>query len=376
MTVLHITSVHGRSDTRIFHRECVTLVEAGYRTLLIAPGEMDETVSGVRILGISKRPGRLGRALLTTWAAYRRALRTDAAVVHFHDPELIPVALLLRLRGRRVVYDVHEYYSEIIPLRVSPWLRPLVRVTAHLFLERAPLKLFDHLVFPTTLLRDEYAPAERSTVLYNYPRLGEGAPDVPARDRTVYDVIFTGTVSPFRARVMLDVARALSETRPDFRWLFVGIADATVAWAREHYPADFLERHIAFRSRVPYAEVLKYLSQSRVGYNYHPLEKRFEVAVPMKVYEYMLTGIPVVTSALPELTVVLEDGGDVVFPASDEVGDHVAAVAGLLDDSERAARIGEAGRRTVVDRLNWDVSEAPKLLALYERLTARGAETS
>jgi hypothetical protein len=45
---------------------------------------------------------------------YRKALALNAGICHFHDPELMPFGLLLKLHGRKVIYDVHEDYPDDI----------------------------------------------------------------------------------------------------------------------------------------------------------------------------------------------------------------------------------------------------------------------
>lgn len=366
--IVHLTSVHNSTDTRIFHRECRTLAKSGYDVVLIAPADCDYINENVQVRAIHLPAARMKRMAVVATSLFGKAIGENGVIYHIHDPELIPVGLLLRLSGKTVIYDVHEYFSEVIPIRFPKYLRWLIRPVMHFFLESAPLTLFDHLIFPTAALRDEYADADHATVLYNYPSLADSLPSpLPAAEKT-YDVVFVGTVSPFRLDIMLDIVRRLTTRRPAFRCLFLGISDASITWAKSNYDYEFLESHVVMKRRVPYEEVLVYLAASRIGYNYHPMEKRFEVAIPMKVYEYMLAGLPVVTSAFPELTKSLVGGKEVIFAASDDPEDHVRAIEYLLDNDIAAAELGAAGRCAVRERLNWEASEAPKLLSLYDRL--------
>src|SRR5215469_5500447 len=107
--VCFMTSVHMPFDVRIFHKECRSLARAGYPVTLIAcHGKQEEVVDDVRIRGIFKAAGRLSRMTLTPWTIAREAMRQNAQIYHFHDPELIPVGLFLRVLGKKVIYDVHE----------------------------------------------------------------------------------------------------------------------------------------------------------------------------------------------------------------------------------------------------------------------------
>src|SRR3954447_3791623 len=109
--VAHLTTLHPAFDNRVFLRECRSLARAGYEVVLVAPHEEAETVDGVRIRPVPKSRSRIDRLLRQGFRVYRCAVDEQADLYHFHDPDLLPWALLLRLRtGRPVVYDVHEDY--------------------------------------------------------------------------------------------------------------------------------------------------------------------------------------------------------------------------------------------------------------------------
>src|SRR5271163_2610143 len=106
--VVHMTSVHGALDPRIFRKECRSLARAGFAVTIIGPHSGDVVADSVQIKAIKQAHSRLARMTRTVWHIYQEARKQDADVYHFHDPELIPVGLLLRARGKSVVYDVHE----------------------------------------------------------------------------------------------------------------------------------------------------------------------------------------------------------------------------------------------------------------------------
>lgn len=54
--VCHVTSVHQRYDTRIFHKECTSLAKAGYDvTLLVADNKEPEIRNGEKIISVAVR---------------------------------------------------------------------------------------------------------------------------------------------------------------------------------------------------------------------------------------------------------------------------------------------------------------------------------
>ena len=368
--ICHLTSVHAATDARIFHKECKTLAQAGYEVVLIGPNPNSTMMDGVEIRAIPIAKNRITRRLFGIWHVFLKAFNERAAVYHLHDPELIPVGILLRLTRRaRVVYDMHEYYSEVRAAFSSRYTRRFWRSFWHLWLEALPVRYFDMTVFPTEALAGEFHRVRKSVTVLNLPTLEPG----PNSDAEVqpqrFDVVVVGTVSPPRMQFILQVAEELQVMRGNSKWLFLGLHPKAREWLlanTEH--SDLVNNHVAALERVPHTEVFQYLRSSRVGFNYHPPEKRFLVAIPMKVFEYMLAGIPAVSTALPELERLLSSGKNASLVYSGDPREYAEAIAALLTNPEMGQVIGLAGQRTITEQLNWEQTEAPKLLQAYREM--------
>ena len=367
-----LTSVHPPFDTRIFHKQAKTLVKAGYDVVLIAQHNAEEIVDGIRIVPLPKPKNRFERRTKVVWKLFRLALKEKADIYHLHDPELIPVGVILKLLGKKVIYDVHEYYSEVVPARVHVKTGyNLVRFITNVFIERIPSLIFDLLVFPTYSLEKEHNIPSKSLTLVNFPNVE----DIKKSDSYLnwetktFDIIHLGTVSPPRMKFMLDVATELSKSQKNFKWLFLGISKNTINWSRNNYSRTFLEEYITFLGSVPHLEALKYLGNCRIGFNYHPYEKRFLVAIPMKVFEYMLMALPVVTTALPELKRYLDNNIHALLIDSQDPIRYSETIKSLLDNSNEALAMGVRGKSLIMEKLNWEKTEAKKLLRAYENLT-------
>ena len=124
--VVHITTVHNPFDNRIFHRECKTLAAAGYEVVLLAEHSSDESHENLSIRALPSAGGRLARMSFGVWRAFRMAFAERAELYHFHDPELIPAGLLLRLlppHTRRTLLR-----RTLPPRRNDSQLRPLPQI--------------------------------------------------------------------------------------------------------------------------------------------------------------------------------------------------------------------------------------------------------
>src|SRR5436309_609095 len=87
--ICHFSSAHRGLDTRIFHKECVSLAKAGYDTHLVinaTTADVTEAAKcGVTVHLLEYAPGtsRFSRMVLQAWRCYKTAKKLDADLYHF-----------------------------------------------------------------------------------------------------------------------------------------------------------------------------------------------------------------------------------------------------------------------------------------------------
>jgi glycosyltransferase involved in cell wall biosynthesis len=360
-----LTTAHSVFDARIFHKQAKSLANAGYDITLIAQHIKNEVVDGVNIIALPNFFNRIRRfTYIPKVCEY--ALMQRAVIYHFHDPELIPVGYFIKsfLPSTKVVFDMHEDFPEL--MLTKPWLppilRPPMRNVMHI-IQRTACITFDAVITPTIPLSRKIRPAKKLVTIPNYPNV-EMFTCIKQAKR--YDVIHLGTISPFRLNFMFEVATNLVAMGYRVKWLFVGIADSSIEWAQQNLNPKIIDL-FHFIGRVPHAEVSRYLNQAKIGINYHPYEERFLVAIPMKLFEYMLCGLPCISSALPLVRDIILDGKTGYLVYSNKSSDFAKCIVYLLENSQLADSIGRNGRDLALEKYTWQKAEL-ELLKLYRDL--------
>ncbi|MDB5053878.1 MAG: hypothetical protein JWM44_1928 [Bacilli bacterium] len=368
--VCFLTSVHPLFDTRIFYKEACSLVAAGYDVTLIVPNDdLRETVlEGVKIIPLHKPVNRKERMMKTMWELWRKALEQKADLYHFHDPELMFIGLLLRIRGYKVIYDVHEdvpkqiKQKEWVPLR--HWVSFAYRV-----LEWSICRYFI-LVIAGAAYENQYPRGTKKALVQNFPllRIFPKADEELNRTQTI---VYLGGVTQMRGiDVVLEALHLIRLQGRQVQFDCIGpITDAYRSHLEQLCMKWKLKEQVTFYGRMKASDAYKIVSKAAVGVAILQPVSNYTESFPTKMFEYMALQIPVIVSNFPlyEKTVNEANCGTVIDPQ--DAHSLAAQIIHYLDQPENARQLGINGRKAVETRFNWSVEES-KLLKLYQDVFA------
>ncbi|MGD9780912.1 MAG: glycosyltransferase family 4 protein [Kiritimatiellia bacterium] len=361
-TVAQLTSRHAVTDNRILHCMARTAAAAGYPSVVMGPAAAEGAYGRIRLrpCPLEKEGRRIASAVVPLRLLWG-ALKSPYPLFHFHDPDLLPVGLVLKLFGRRVVYDVHDDYQAALAdrLRRHP---ALARGWSRLWwvFERNSARVFDGVVTADQHLAQKFAGCH-PVILRNYPRLDFTAP-AKTEGESTFNLIYVGGVTRERGVGMaLRMLRLLP--MPELRLHVVGTGS-------EGDLLDELkaEPRVVLHGRVPWTDLHRLYEKAHVGIAiYQPLAGFVTVDHSVKIVEYMAAGIPVVCSNFPGLKKFVEDAGCGLAVQPDEPAAIAGQIRRLMGDADLRRRLGATGRRLFESEYNWEKHEG-QLVELYGRI--------
>ncbi|MFZ6991381.1 glycosyltransferase [Curtobacterium sp. RRHDQ66] len=361
--IVHVSSAHPWVDNRVHLREAASAARAGFRVRLIAvESALDAPPTPVEVVRLPRRP-RVRRMALSTTQALVLALRSRAGVVHLHDPELIWTIPLLRLAGRRVVYDAHEDLPDQV------WGKDYLS-----FRQRAVFASLSHVMLRVAATADRVVtatrwtgrrfPASRTIAVHNFPLArpaDDGQVGLEARPTTVAHV---GVLS--RARGIDVVAEAVADASFPSGWRVEAVGSIDAATDTAALRAAAASGRLQHDGVVGPAAARDLLLRARIGLVPFRRTPVTDQIFPTKLFEYLTAGLAVVATDIPLLRHLLDGFDCATFVPADDPGAVARAVRAYAEDPALLARRGAEARRAA-QHFTWG-PEAARLVAMYDEL--------
>jgi len=367
--VVHISTVHQPFDNRIYNKECRSLAARGFDVRLVVPAAEDFVKDGVRIVALPKAASRLRRMLVTSVQAAKAAVRQNADIYHFHDPELIPVGVYLRILGNPVVYDIHEDYETSI--KQKTYLPRFVAKVLSVFVasaERILASVFDQVI--AEKYYERRFPA--ATQVLNYPR---DLPDEAAVRQIIgkplaepMRLLYTGNVTADRGALLH--ARLVRDV-PNAEVHFFGQCSPELVRAMRDEAGYAADRLVfpSIGSYLPFEEIRRaYLAGGWLcGLAVFPDTPHYREKELTKFFEYMAFGLPIICSDFRVWRDVVKGNEAGLCVQPEDRAAVAGAVCELAENSRLRRRCAENGFSASREKFVW-ASEEEKLVQLYRRI--------
>lgn len=371
MRICVLTTGHTAFDDRIFYKEILSLRKKHDDIYIVAPYEKrQDEKSGVKIIGVNKASSLIGRYKLVD-EVIKKAAEIKADIYHFHDLEIVLKVMKLKklVPGCKIIYDVHEYYPEMITMskKIPGILKPLGAFYVN-SKEMSVAKKLDYIITTDDYNKERFSKVNSNVdVIYNFSEFEAKEDDKTKKE---YDVIYQGGISIERGALNLVKAINIAKKKQqDIKMVFVGTFDdeGTKNTIFKYIEDNNLSDNIKYIGRVPHQEVENYIRKSKMGVVAFLPYPRYAKNIPIKQFEYMSCGVPVIGGYLPSVKrfVTAYNSGIIVDPTDPK--DIANAILKLLDDPELCLKLGRNGIKAVKESYNWGNMEN-KLFSIYDKL--------
>jgi len=367
-----LTSTHDPLDGRIFQKESKSLSKY-FDVAIVAPGNVSalKVVDGVYVYTVRKPKSKLLH-FFTLWRIFTKGLRLNCNILHCHEPDSLFVGLIIKFikRNTKVIYDVHEHWPSEI---AYGWLRirnkkllKLVETMAY-GVELILAQRADRIIVVSKSVGERFTgkiAESRISVIPNAPLLRFIS--IQAQEKDADMVIVGGGLQSYHG--IYELLQALADIKkyyPNIRLKIIGKLREKLELIIKQYN---LEDNIILTGYLPYEKMYEEIIKGKIGVVlYKPEYYNAYISLPNKLFDYMICGLPVIASNLPEIRSIIKNAecGLLVNPIKlNEIRD---ALLYLLRHEREAKEMGIHGKQFIEHMFNWNRFERI-FLKIYEEI--------
>ena len=370
MKICMLTTTHRPYDGRIFEKEAKSLAKEHDVTIIAPSDEGGESIAGgIRIVTV-KRPNSAALHPITFSRLLRACLAEDADVIHCHEPDALLIGIFAKyFKHRQVVYDIHEHWPSEIPFDLGIRNNSLTQKALSALVSRAEI-LLAHRAERTFAVSESVAARFKEkgvepAILSNYSIADLDIPYSP--DRNGQNLMFmAGNMQSFHGvSECIEAVSRIREHYPDTTLTLIGKIREDQS---DHIRRSDQNRFVTSTGFLPYREMYERLNEGIAGLLvFQPTYYNITIGLPNKLFDYMLLGLPVIASDLPEIRSVVTSADCGILINPEDINEIVDAIAYLFDHPDKARKMGVNGRRAVLEHYNWSRMESD-LLQAYRNL--------
>lgn len=368
--IAHISTVHIRTDTRILFKEVKSLSKKYDTTLIVADGKGNSTKNGFSTiidLGIPKN--RFYRILFFGIKSYSLIKNKNFESVHIHDPELILIGFLFKIKGLKVIYDIHELVYE--DLRTKNWIKfqffKNIVAGLYLLLERLAFKYFDGIILAEDGYKDFYEKnysnyINKISYVRNYPikSMFNNKDSNKTDKKKANSIIYLGAIS--KDRGIIELISSMNLLDSSFNLYIIG------KWPKSNLLEEC--KKLSGWSKVQMLGYLSpdkigdYINKSRIGICTLYRLKNFAYTTPVKSFEYLINGLPMIMTDFPFWNEFY--AGTALFVDPYNPKDISKAIKQLFSDDDLYQNMSKKGYELALNHC-WE-NEEKKLIELYKNI--------
>lgn len=350
------------SDQRV-HRSAITLYQEGHNVIAIGrklhgtPKTIDRKYQ-VKLFRMIFRKGFLFYLFFNARIfLYLLFHRFDLVCSNDLDT-LLGCRLGCFFRRKRIVYDSHEFFTEVPELIDRPIPRKI-----WLIIERFCLKGLKYSSTVSDAIADEYYQryGVKMAVIRNLPLRNENFGHKSTRPTIIYQ----GALNKGRG---LELAIEMIYNLPCYYLVIVGSGDIEVKLRKRVIELNLVDR-VEFRGRLPYDKLHFLTSKAWLGISLEEdLGLNYRYALPNKLFDYIQAQIAVMVSDLPEMSKVVEEYGIGIVAKTRNPKELADMVADFFENKVLREKT-ITNLSIAYNELVWE-NEKPKFIELYNRALA------
>jgi glycosyltransferase involved in cell wall biosynthesis len=375
MKILMILSKPFKPEPWIF-REAKTLVDAGFDVTIIGWNRdktynAKEIISGIKVNRVGIRaPYGSFMGLLPLYPFFYlivilKCLRLDFDAIDCHNFDTLPLGLIIgKIKKKKVVYHSLDLYYTWFNRETSSVIKNFLSKLFKKF-EKMFLHNIDHLIVTAPGFVEHYKKYNMNcgiTVLLNLPDKNFVKYEKFKNNKSENDKFIVSYIGEIRyEKPLLNLIKATADIKDSIVLIVGGGVKAEVIKQRAK---NF--DHVQIVGHVPFDEVVEYYYKSDCIYSvYDSTIENIKIAIPVKVFEAMAAGKPVVVNKNVWISTFVKDNNIGLCVDENNLSEIKNVILKIKNSDELRNDFGKNGKKLFEEKYNWEFQEE-KLIDIYK----------